>query len=76
MTETEIVTIRIKKTLKQKAKKYNIDISKTARSAIEEEIKKREEQELSQALVEIKGILEKIPDHEIVKAVRESRDQR
>jgi antitoxin CcdA len=76
MTENEIVTIRVKKALKQKAKKYNIDISKTARSAIEEEIKKREEQELSQALTDIKGILQKIPDQEIVKAIRESRDQR
>ena len=39
-------------------------------------IKKREEQELSKALIDIKGILQKIPDQEIVKTIRESRDQR
>lgn len=76
MTETAILTIRVKKNLKEKAKKFKINISKTLRSALEEEIKKREEQELSKALMDIKGILQKIPDQEIVKTIRESRDQR
>ena len=76
MTETAILTIRVKKNLKEKAKKFKIDISKTLRSALEEEIKKREEQELSKALMDIKDILQKIPDQEIVKTIRESRDQR
>jgi antitoxin CcdA len=73
---TEVVTVRVKKTLKEKARKYKIDISKTVRAALEDEIKKREEEELRQALSEIKTILQKIPDEEIVKAIRESRDQR
>ena len=76
MTETAILTIRVKKNLKEKAKKLKINISKTLRSALEEEIKKREEQELSKALMDIKDILQKIPDQEIVKTIRESRDQR
>ena len=73
---TEIVTVRVKKSLKEKARKYKIDVSKTVRAALEDEIRKREEQELSQALSDIKTILQKIPDEEIVKAIRESRDQR
>ena len=73
---TEIVTVRVKKTLKEKARKYKINVSKTVRAAIEDEIKKREEEELRQALSEIKTILQKIPDEEIVKAIRESRDHR
>jgi antitoxin CcdA len=73
---TEVVTVRVNKTLKEKAKKYNIDVSKTVRTALEEEIKKREEEELTQALSDIKTILRKIPDEEIVKAIRQSRDQR
>jgi antitoxin CcdA len=73
---TEIVTFRVKKTLKEKARKYKIDVSKTVRAALEDEIRKREEEELSQALSDIKTILQKIPDEEIVKAIRESRDQR
>jgi len=73
---TEIVTVRVKKTLKEKTRKYNIDVSKTVRAALEAEIKKHEQEELSQALSDIKIILQKIPDEEIVKAIRESRDQR
>ena len=73
---TAIVTVRVKKSLKEKARKYKIDVSKTVRAALEDEIKKREEEELSQALSDIKTILQKIPDEEIVKAIRESRDQR
>ena len=73
---TEVVTVRVKKSLKEKARKYKIDISKTVRVALEDEIRKREEEELRQALCEIKTILQKIPDEEIVKAIRESRDQR
>jgi len=73
---TEIVTVRVKKSLKEKARKYKIDVSKTVRAALENEIKKREEEELTQALGDVKTILQKIPDEEIVKAIRESRDQR
>ena len=73
---TEIVTVRVKKSLKEKARKYKIDVSKTVRVALEDEIRKREEEELTQALSDIKTILQKIPDEEIVKAIRESRNQR
>ena len=73
---TEVVTVRVNKSLKEKARKYKINVSKAVRDALEEEIRKREEEELAQALTDIKTILQKIPDEEIVKAVRESRDQR
>jgi ferredoxin-fold anticodon binding domain-containing protein len=76
MTETEIVTVRVNKNLKEKTRKYKINVSKTVRVALEAEIKKREQEELSHALSDIKIILQKIPDEEIVKAIRESRDQR
>ena len=73
---SEIITVRVKKSLKEKVKKHRIDVSKTVREALEDEVKKRENAELSQAISEMKAILEKIPDDEIVKAIRESRDQR
>jgi predicted transcriptional regulator len=71
-----VLTLRVDKALKGKIKKYKINASKIARQAIEEEIKRREMQELTDAVIEMKTILEKIPDEEITKAVRESRDQR
>jgi post-segregation antitoxin (ccd killing protein) len=73
---SEVLTLRVDKALKGKIRKYKISVSKIARQAIEEEIGKRERQELTDAIIEMKTLLEKIPDEEIIKAVRESRDQR
>jgi post-segregation antitoxin (ccd killing protein) len=73
---SEILTVRVDKALKGKIKKYKISVSKITRQAIEEEIRKREKQELTEAIIEMKTLLEKIPDQEITKAIRESRDQR
>lgn len=73
---SEVLTVRVDKSLKEKIRKYKISVSKIARQALEEEIKKRERQELTDAIIEMKILLEKIPDEEIIKAIRESRDQR
>jgi len=73
---SEVITVRVKKSLKEKVKKHKINISKTVREALEDEVKKRENAELTQAINEMKTILDKIPDDEIVRAIRESRDQR
>ena len=73
---TEVVTIRVDKTLKEKIKKYKIPVSKITREALEQEIKKHEKQELTNAITEMKALLSKIPDEEIIKTIRESRDQR
>lgn len=73
---SEVVTVRIDKTIKEKIRKYKISVSKITRQALEEEIKKRERQELANAISEMKILLNKIPDDEIVRAIRESRDQR
>ncbi len=73
---TEVITVRVNKSLKAKLRKHRIDVSKTVRDALEDEVKKREAEELVQAISDMKAVLQKIPDEEIVKAIRESRDQR
>ena len=73
---TEVITIRVQKSLKAKLKKHRVDVSKTVREALEDEVKRREDAELIQAVCKMKAVLEKVPDDEIVKAIRESRDQR
>ena len=73
---SEVLTVRVDKALKEKIKKYKISVSKITRQALDEEIRKRERQELTDAIAEMKTLLEKIPDQEITKAIRESRDQR
>ena len=73
---SDVITVRVKKTLKEKIRKHRINVSKTVREALEDEVKRRENEELVQAVAQMKTVLEKIPDDEIVKAIRESRDQR
>jgi post-segregation antitoxin (ccd killing protein) len=73
---SEVITVRVKKSLKEKIRKHKINVSKTVREALEDEVKKRENAELAQAISQMKAVLEKIPDDEIVRAIRESRDQR
>lgn len=73
---SEVVTVRVDKTTKEKIRKYKISVSKITREALEEEIKRHERQELADAVSDMKILLSKIPDIEIVRAVRESRDQR
>ncbi|MBO3768836.1 MAG: type II toxin-antitoxin system CcdA family antitoxin [Thermoproteota archaeon] len=74
----EYVTIsaKIEKELREKLRKYNIPISKVVRKALEEEVKRAEEEEVRKALEKIGRILEKIPDEEIVRLIREDREER
>jgi post-segregation antitoxin (ccd killing protein) len=73
---SEIITVRVKKSLMEKVRKYKINVSKTIREALEDEVKKREKAELAQAASRAANILRKIPEDEIVRAIRESRDER
>lgn len=70
------VSAKIKKEFYQKLKKYRIPISKVIRKALEEEVQKREEEEIREALARAQEILRKIPSTEIVQAVRTTRDER
>ena len=71
-----IITVRIKKSLKEKIKKHGINVSKAVKEALEDEVARREDAELAEAVSQLKAVLQKIPDDEIVRAIRESRDQR
>jgi antitoxin CcdA len=61
---------------KKKIKKHGINVSDTVRKALEREIMKREEEDLQRALDEAGRILRKIPEKDIVRMIRESRDER
>lgn len=75
---SEVVTVRIDKRTKQKIKEHNINVSETLRNALKLEIEKREEKELAESLEKAGNILRKvnISRKEIVRVVRESRDER
>ena len=73
---TETVVVRVDEELKKKAKAYHVNISEVVRSALRDEVQKRERRELISALERAKKALSKVPDEEIVKAIRDTRDNR
>lgn len=73
---TETVVVRVDKELKRKAHAYNLNISEVVRSALRDEIGKRERQDLIASLEGAKKALASVSDAEIIKAVRETRDER
>jgi antitoxin CcdA len=70
------ISTKISKQLKEKIQKFKIKPSKILRKALEDEVKKREVEELKEEINKLKPILEKISTEEIVKGIREDRDSR
>jgi hypothetical protein len=73
---SQIITVRVEKTLKDKIRQHKINISETVRIALEDEIRRIENAELSIAISKMKLVLEKIPDAEIMTTIHDSRDLR
>jgi antitoxin CcdA len=73
---SSVITVRVDRETKKKIKKHGINVSDTVRKALEREIMKREEEDLQRALDEAGRILRKIPEKDIVRMIRESRDER
>jgi len=71
-----VVSARIPKELKEKAKVYGIDISEVLRRALEKEIRKRELKEIDELLNKLRRELHGITTEEIVRVIRESREER
>ncbi len=70
------VSARIKREIYEKLKRYGVNISDVIRRALEEEIRRREEEETRESLRKIQEILGKIPPEEIVEIIRSSREKR
>jgi antitoxin CcdA len=70
------VSTKIPKQLKEKIERFKIKPSKILRKALEDEVKKREIEELKEEIDRLKPILEKVSIEDIVKSIREERDNR
>jgi Ulp1 family protease len=70
------VSTKIPKQLKEKIQKFKIKPSKILRKALEDEVKKREVEELKVEIEKLKPILDKVSVEDIVKSIREDRDSR
>lgn len=73
---TETVSFRLRKELKDLAKRYKVDISKIAKEKVEEEIKRLQKEEREETLGKAAKVLAKMTKEDIVAAVRKSRESR
>ncbi len=70
------VSARIRRDLWEKAKKYGVPTSDVIRRAIEDEVKRREREELRALLEDASRALRRIPPEELVEAVRTTGEER
>ncbi len=70
------VSAKVKREFYEKLKQYNVRISEVIRRALEEEVKRREEEEAREKLATMQEILVKIPREEIVETIRKTREEK
>lgn len=70
------ITVRIPDQLKKELQETGINISEVTRRALEAEVKKIQEQRAQKAAQKLSQLLSRVPDEEIITAIRETRDQR
>ncbi len=75
LMEWVVITAKIPKELRDKARKYGIVINKIVRKALEEEIRKREEEEFRKSLEDASKILRKLNLERVKSSIREDRER-
>jgi post-segregation antitoxin (ccd killing protein) len=68
------ITVRISDELKKELQESGINISEVTRKALKTEIKKIKEQRAREAAQKLSQLLSEVPDEEIIKTIRETRD--
>jgi post-segregation antitoxin (ccd killing protein) len=76
MGKSVVISVRIPEELKEELEKYNIDEAEVIRRALVNEVKKAKARELEKEAKEIKEVLSKIPVEDVIKEIREDRDER
>jgi len=71
-----VISVRIRKDLKEKARRLGINVRQVVEKALEESIKSEEKKELISTAKQIKALLGNVDEQEWLKALRESRDER
>ena len=71
-----VVTGKVPKELRDRARKLGINISRVIRKALEEAVRKKEEELFKKSLDECAKILSKVDINRIVRSIREDRERR
>jgi len=76
MTKYETVSVKVPAEMKQKLKKYGIKPSKLLRKTLEQEIRKREIEEIKTKIQNLGDALTRIDMADVVSTIRTDRDKR
>ncbi len=70
-----VITIRVPRKVKEKLKKYNVNVSETVRKVLDERIEELERKDLEEKLEQVKERLgDKMNPEVLAKLVREDRE--
>lgn len=73
---TAVLSVRVRRELKEEAEKLNIDVRKVVEEALEEAIERARREKLRRALESFGKCLEKISVEEWIMIIRECRESR
>ncbi|MDT7892603.1 MAG: type II toxin-antitoxin system CcdA family antitoxin [Thermoproteota archaeon] len=73
---SDVLSVRVNKELKKKAKELGINIREVVEKALENAIKEKEKEEIKGIAMKIKELMKDVSEEDWVRAVRESRDER
>ena len=76
MAKYETVSVKVPAEIKQKLKKYGIKPSKLLRKTLEQEIRKREIEEIKTEIQDLGDALDRIDMADVVATIREDREKR
>ena len=76
MAKYETVSVKVPAEIKQKLKKYGIKPSKLLRKTLEQEIRRREMEEIRTEIQNLSDALDRIDMADVVATIREDREKR
>jgi hypothetical protein len=73
---SEVLSVRVNKELKKKAKELRINIREVVEKALENAIREKEKEEIKGIAMKIKELMKDVSEEDWVRTIKESRDER
>ncbi|MFZ8801040.1 MAG: type II toxin-antitoxin system CcdA family antitoxin [Candidatus Nanopusillus sp.] len=76
MSKTDVISIRIDKNLKEKAKELGINIKDVVEKALKEEIEKRKREKIKKLAEKLSELMKNVTPEEFTRLIKETRYER
>jgi post-segregation antitoxin (ccd killing protein) len=76
MSKTDVISIRIDKNLKEKAKELRINIKDVVERALKEEIEKKKREKIKKLAEKLSELMKNVTPEEFARLVKETRYER